>query len=121
MEPPSNTKPQPFVLSEETIAAARARANSTRNGNGVPPPKTGSTASIASDAPRAYKPRLQARAPAVADAATVSSRAATSDLADFFKNSAPPEPPVSRAPVKKEEEKKSRKFWSRKKTYGDLP
>ncbi|CAE6996608.1 hypothetical protein PTNB85_04959 [Pyrenophora teres f. teres] len=119
MEPPTNTKPQPFVLSEETIAAARARANSARNGNSVPPPKTGSSASIASEAPRAYKARLQPRAPAVADAATMSSRTATSDLADFFKNSAPPEPPVSRAPVK--EEKKSRKFWSRKKTYGDLP
>jgi len=123
MEPPTNSKPQPFVLSEETIAAARARANASnpsasRNGNNVLPV---SSTYVASDAPRAYKPRLQARAPAVADAATMSSRTATSDLADFFKNSGPPEPPVSRAPVKKEEEKKSRKFWSRKKTYGDLP
>ena len=121
MEPPTNSKPQPFMLSEETIAAARARANATRNGNSVPPPNPASSTQVTSDTPRAYKPRLQPRAPAVADAATMSSRTATSDLADFFKNSGPPEPPVSRAPVKKEEEKKSRKFWSRKKTYGDLP
>jgi hypothetical protein len=115
------------MLSQETIAAAKARANAsnstlssnniaTRNG----PSQYGaiSSTSVASDAHRAYKPRLQARAPAVADPRT--SKTATSDLADFLRNSGPPEPlPVVKK--EKEEEKKSRKFWRSKKTYGDLP
>jgi hypothetical protein len=127
MDPPSTSKPQPFMLSEETIAAAKARANSsnstlsstqtaTRNG----PYGAISSTSVASDAHRAYKPRLQARAPAVSDVR--SSRSATSDLADFLRNSGPPELPVSSPAVgAKEEEKKSRRFWRSKKTYGDLP
>jgi hypothetical protein len=129
MDPPSNNKPQPFMLSEETIAAAKARASTsnstlsstqTATRNGATPFGTVSSTSIASDAPRAYKPpRLQTRAPAVGEIR--SSKSATSDLADFLRNSGPPEPPVS-YPVKKEEEKKkSMKFWNRKKTYGDLP
>jgi hypothetical protein len=128
MDPPNNNKPQPFMLSEETIAAAKARANTsnstlsstqTATRNGVMPFGTVSSTSIASDAPRAYKPpRLQVRAPAVGE---VRSKSATSDLADFLRNSGPLEPPVT-YPVKKEEEKKkSMKFWNRKKTYGDLP
>jgi hypothetical protein len=117
MEPPTTSKPQPFMLSEETIAAARARVNASKsapgNGNG-----NGNMA-MASDATRSYKPRLQARAPASGDARGTTARTATSDLADFLMNSGPPEPPVTRAPVK--EEKKSRKFWRSKKTYGDMP
>ncbi|KAH9864256.1 hypothetical protein J1614_010190 [Plenodomus biglobosus] len=140
MEPPSNSKPQPFMLSEETIAAARARAaasntslsssNSTmRNGTG-PGFGTISASSLSSDAPRAYKPRLQARAPAASDArAGGGSRTATSDLADFLRDSGPdvPRPRNASPPVpfgKVPEEKKSRKFWRSKKnekTYGDLP
>lgn len=123
MEPPSNNKPQPFMLSEETIAAARASANQSSSSlgsnntvvrNGAGPSQYGNTssASIASDAPRAYKPRLQARA-APAPGVT---RTGTSELADFLKNSGPPSPP---APIKKEEEKKSRKFWRSKKSNGD--
>jgi hypothetical protein len=129
MDPPSTSKPQPFMLSEETIAAAKARANSsnstlsstqTATRNGPTAYGTISTTSVASDAPRAYKPRLQARAPAVSDVR--SSKSATSDLADFLRNSGPTEPPApSRAIGMKEEGKKSRKFWRSKKTYGDLP
>jgi hypothetical protein len=129
MDPPTTSKPQPFMLSQETIAAAKARANAsnstlssthtaTRNG----PSSYGaiSSTSVASDAPRAYKPRLQAREPAVGDVR--SSKTATSELADFLRNSGPPEPPMTSPAVgKKEEEKKSRKFWRSKKTYGDLP
>ncbi|KAF2830848.1 hypothetical protein CC86DRAFT_316468 [Ophiobolus disseminans] len=115
MDPPSDSKPQPFMLSEETIAAAKARANASNSTlsstqtvtrNGTSPYGGNSSTSVASDAPRAYKPRLQARAPAVADVRN--SKSATSDLADFLRNSGPPEPPVT-YPVKKEEEKKSRK------------
>ncbi|EUC50004.1 hypothetical protein COCMIDRAFT_1201 [Bipolaris oryzae ATCC 44560] len=124
MEPPSVSKPQPFMLSEETIAAARARANSAKsqpyNGHGSAHPGSLTSTSITSDAARSYKPRLQARAPASGDARGGGARTGTSDLADFLMNSGPPEPPVIRAPPVKEE-KKSRKFWRSKKTYGDLP
>lgn len=127
MDPPTTSKPQPFMLSEETIAAAKARASAsnstlssshTATRNGASQFGAISSTSVASDAPRAYKPRLQARAPAVGDVR--SSKSATSDLADFLRNSGPPEPPVT-YPVRKEEEKKSRKFWRSRKTYGDLP
>jgi hypothetical protein len=127
MDPPSTSKPQPFMLSEETIAAAKARASAsnstlsstqTATRNGVGSFGAISSTSVASDAPRAYKPRLQVRAPAAGDMR--SSKSATSDLADFLRNSGPPEPPMA-FPIKKEEAKKSRKFWNRKKTYGDLP
>jgi hypothetical protein len=129
MDPPSTSKPQPFMLSPETIAAAKARATAststlssthtaTRNG-------ALSSTSVASDAPRAYKPRLQARAPAVAD--TRAGKTSTSDLADFLRNSGPPEPPVM-TPANgrangngKQEERKRGRFWRSKKTYGDLP
>lgn len=125
MDPPSTSKPEPFMLSPETIAAAKARANASNSTlSSTTTPRNGtsqhgaiSSTSIASDAPRAYKPRLQARAPAVAESRT-SSKTATSDLADFLKNSGPLEPI---APVVRKEEKKSRKFWKRGKTYGDLP
>jgi hypothetical protein len=133
MEPPSTSKPQPFMLSEETIAAARARAaassnpslsstSTTRNTNN---PANSSAAppfgSISSSSGGSHKPRLQARAPASAgDVRSGASRTATSDLADFLKNSGPPElPPMQQG--KKEEEKKSKRFWRRGKTYGDLP
>jgi hypothetical protein len=123
MDPPSTSKPEPFMLSPETIAAAKARANASNStlSSTTTGPRNGygaiSSTSVASDAPRAYKPRLQARAPAVADMR--SSKTATSDLADFLKNSGPPEPSVPNPVV--EEKKKSRKFWRREKTYGDLP
>lgn len=134
MDPPTTNKPQPFMLSQETIAAARARATASnsslsssnttnRNTNGAVPFGTVSSASVSSDAPRAYKPRLQARAPVVGDARTGMGKTATSDLANFLRNSVPPEPVMSPANGRKEEEKKSssRKFWRSKKTYGDLP
>lgn len=121
MEPPSVSKPQPFMLSEETIAAARARVNASKSApqNGYGSTQPGSTYK-APDSARSNKPRLQARAPATGEVRGPSARTATSDLADFLMNSGPPEPPVTRAaPVK--EEKKSRKFWRSKKTYGDMP
>jgi hypothetical protein len=134
MEPPTNSKPQPFVLSDETIAAAKARASTsnstlsssnttTRNGHHSPNSQFGaiSATAVASDAPRAYKPRLQARSPAANDGPR-GGKAATSDLADFLRNSGPPEPVMpSPGIARKEDEKRSRKFWKRGKTYGDLP
>jgi hypothetical protein len=130
MDPPSTSKPQPFMLSEETIAAAKARANSsnstlsstqTATRNGPTAYGTISTTSVASDAPRAYKPRLQARAPAVSSDVR-SSKSATSDLADFLRTSGPPEPLAPSPTIgTKDDGKKSRKFWRSKKTYGDLP
>ncbi|KAI4624752.1 hypothetical protein J4E83_004428 [Alternaria metachromatica] len=153
MEPPSTSKPQPFMLSEETIAAARARAAASSNpslssatstprnnyGNGNnhnnSTPAFGSISSSNNSASH-NKPRLQARAPAVADNIRGGggggggggsgfggggSRTATSDLADFLKNSGPPEMPEPRQQGRKEEEKKSKRFWRRGKTYGDLP
>ncbi|KAH8725003.1 hypothetical protein GQ44DRAFT_616877 [Phaeosphaeriaceae sp. PMI808] len=115
MDPPSNNKPQPFMLSEETIAAAKARANTsnstlssahTATNNTVPSYGAISSTSIASDAPRAYQPRLQARAPSGGDPRV--GKTATSDLADFLRNSGPPEPAMPTPPVaRKEEEKKT--------------
>lgn len=124
MDPPSNSQPQPFALNEQSIAAARARATSNsspassttapRNG----PVVTGLSSSISSDAPRAYKPKLQARAPAVGH----NGRSATSDLADFLRESGPPDVPQGQngnaqfSATKKDEDKKSFKFWKRGKS-----
>jgi hypothetical protein len=51
------------------------------------------------------------------------SRTATSDLADFLKNSGPPEPVVQTR--REEVPEKKKRFWQRGKssgkTYGDLP
>ncbi|KAF1911481.1 hypothetical protein BDU57DRAFT_461510 [Ampelomyces quisqualis] len=122
MDPPSNSKPQPFMLSQETIAAAKARANASNStlSSSNPATRNGSSTTGASDAHRAHNPRLQARAPAVVDLRS-SSKTATDDLADFLRNSGPPEPPMTNPQVKREEEKRSRRFWRSKKTYGDLP
>ena len=144
-EPPpsesSASKPQPFVLSPETIAAAKARANgsnsslsssatATRNfgavsgaKNGAAPP-LGFPTSSGGEAVRAHKPKVASRvAPVVGD---MRSRTATSDLADFLRDSGPPEPVRPPPGARKEEEKKkssNMKFWrkNREKTYGDLP
>jgi hypothetical protein len=129
MDPPSNSKPEPFMLSPETIAAAKARANANASNSTLASSGTArngstnygaiSSTSVASEAHRAYKPRLQARAPAVGE---IRSKTATSELADFLRNSGPPEMPMNANAGKKEEEqKKSRKFWRSKKTYGDMP
>lgn len=144
MEPPSNTTagaPQPFLLSQDTIAKARARAaagkssssstlsstnNTQRNPSGVPSSSSyGQLSAIGSDAPRAYKPRLQARAPEIGNPRTGPGRTGTSELADFLRDSGPPEP-VGRPQLSRKEsnggEEKKKRFWSRsKKTYGDLP
>lgn len=138
MDPPSTSTPQPFLLSQETIAAAKARAatatasNSTlsssstavpiRNGTTTGFPYNGNgntTTSIGSDAPRAYKPKLQARTPALGSptGGSMSGRTATSDLADFLRNSGPPEPtPTPNANGGKNggEEKKRMRFWRRR-------
>jgi hypothetical protein len=134
MDPPSgggaaNSKPQPFLLSEETIAAARARANANKTASSNPSLSSGATPAFGSisSSHTAAKPRLQARAPAVAGdiRGGGGSRTATSDLADFLKNSGPPEELMR---PKKEEAvapEKKKRFWSRNKdrgkTYGDLP
>ena len=141
MEPSANSAPQPFLLSPETVAAAKARAarNSTQPPPSVSPsgpaprapmnarPGKGPSAqpaiisnSITSNAPRSHKPRLQAREAATAENRN---RSATNDLADFLRNSGPPEPsaPAPGSTIRKEESKRgSTKFW-RKKTYPDMP
>lgn len=128
-EPLVNSQPQPFILSQSTIAAAKARANANssplstqnpllRNGSSL----SGNTSmNITSNAPRAYKPRMQARTPSM-DEPPRGSRTGTSDLADFLRDSAPPEP-IKPSPMtaRKDEEKKSRRFWRSKKSYGDMP
>ena len=126
MEPATENKPQPFRLSEETIAAARARAaasntsvassnTATRNGN-VPNYGATSSTSISSDAPRAYKPKLQARDPAAGEARGLAGKTGTSDLADFLRNSGPPEASAASSVASKGEERKSssRKFWKKR-------
>lgn len=142
MEPPSNSPPKAFMLSPETIAAAKARAAAQKNGaNGHPHANTSSSttsasrngmngrtgptqanisANITPNAPRGgYKPKLQARG---AHSEPQRGRSATNDLADFLRNSGPPEPPAPApgATIRKEEKPSKAKFW-RKKTYGDLP
>lgn len=142
MEPPSNSQPQAFMLSPETIAAAKAKAaaqkgganghshsNSftasgvTRNGSNVRAgaPQANNPANFPSKAPQSgYKPKLQARG---ATSEPRAGRSATNDLADFLRNSGPPEPPAPApgATIRKEEGKPSKaKFW-RKKTYPDMP
>jgi hypothetical protein len=126
MDPPSTSKPQPFMLSEQTIAAARARASAKTSTSSLASSQTatrnGVGAASASSVNGPAKQRLQARAPAVAEARATTAKTATSELADFLKNSGPPEMPVKRREeeVNKKEEKR-RRFWQRGRTYGDLP
>jgi hypothetical protein len=131
---PSTGKPQPFMLSQETIAAAKARANSSNSslsssatatrGNGAAPPM-GFPTSSGGISVQAHKPKVAARTPPVVGDVR-SNRTATSDLADFLRDSGPPEPVRPPPGARKEEEKKkssNMKFWrkNREKTYGDLP
>ncbi|KAF2643603.1 hypothetical protein P280DRAFT_256941 [Massarina eburnea CBS 473.64] len=145
MEPSTDSKPEAFVLSPETIAAAKAKArvraatsggltshtanmsSPTNSRNGKTPSAQPTTISpnARSGAPRAHMPRLQARGASTSEPRIAKS--ATNDLADFLMNSGPPEPPMGRgapAPggtIRKEEGKRSAaKFW-RKKTYPDMP
>ena len=74
---------------------------------------------------QAHKPKVAARTPPVVGDVR-SNRTATSDLADFLRNSGPPEPVGPPPGARREEEKKkssNMKFWrkNREKTYGDLP
>ncbi|KAJ4359801.1 uncharacterized protein N0V89_000357 [Didymosphaeria variabile] len=143
MEPPSNSPPQAFKLSPETIAAAKARAatqkgganghshtnsltssnSASRNGmNGrTGAPQANTPTSVTSNPPRGgYKPKLQARG---ATSDPHAGRSSTNDLADFLRNSGPPESPAPApgATIRREESKPSKaKFW-RKKTYPDMP
>lgn len=143
MEPTSNSPPKAFMLSPETIAAAKARAAANKGGaNGhshtssltssSAAPKTGIngrtgapqaniSTPVTFNPPRAgYKPKLQARG---ATSDPRAGRSATNDLADFLRNSGPPEPPAPApgATIRREESKSSKaKFW-RKKTYPDMP
>lgn len=120
IDPPPTSKPQPLILSEQTIAAAKARANSLSNSSPSSATAMRNGAAAAPDANRAQRSHSQLRAPAVADMRAKST--ATSDLADFLRNSGPPEMPA--APARKEapvEQEKKRRFWRSKKTYPDLP
>jgi hypothetical protein len=121
-DPPSTSAPQPFMLSDETIAKARAKARLNASNPSLASSGYGAVSTVASDAPRAYKPRLQARAPAVAPDIRSVSKTPTSDLADFLRNSGPPEPVVrNEGKGGKDGEEKKRRFWRRGKTYGDMP
>ncbi|KAF2659907.1 hypothetical protein K491DRAFT_590199 [Lophiostoma macrostomum CBS 122681] len=121
MEPPSSQAPQPLHLSEATVAAAKARAANNLSNSSLPSSSSSTTATrngassratrnasaqpalissnITSDAPRAHKPKLQARAAGAQDGRV--GRSTTNDLADFLRTSGPPEPaappPVIRA------------------------
>ncbi|CAN9371419.1 unnamed protein product [Alternaria alternata] len=125
MDPPggaSSAKPQPFLLSEETIAAARARAAAGQNGS-----NPSSSNLPASRNGNGCKPvplllwEMQGRGMGAMGGG--GSRTATSDLADFLKNSGPPEPVVQTR--REEVPEKKKRFWQRGKssgkTYGDLP
>ncbi|KAF2003672.1 hypothetical protein P154DRAFT_79976 [Amniculicola lignicola CBS 123094] len=139
MEPPSNNNPQPLLLDPAVVAAAKARVaamNSSaasipssttssataRNGssvrnNGPTSPPSQAPPSIRPEARGAMqqqKPRLQARG-ALARESTPG-RSDTNDLADFFRTSGPPEPPAPApgATIKKEEGRKSTRFWRKK-------
>ncbi|KAF2276739.1 uncharacterized protein EI97DRAFT_450048 [Westerdykella ornata] len=134
-DPPPSNNPQPLLLDKETLAAAKARAASAASNHSASASissatasQTGSTrrapsvqqsiisTSISSDAPGVIppRPRLQAK-PAGAREAIVG-RSGTSDLADFLRNSGPPEPrapPV--AEQRREQPKKSNaRFWRKK-------
>ncbi|KAF2130483.1 hypothetical protein P153DRAFT_314427 [Dothidotthia symphoricarpi CBS 119687] len=109
MDPPSTSKPQPFMLSQEAIAAAKARANSSSNSS------VSSSATAIPDATRGHQPsRVQTRAPAIVD--TRARNTATSDLADFLRNSGPAELPASAKKDVPAEPEKKRRFWRSKKT-----
>lgn len=129
--PPVNNNPQPLRLSPATLAAAKAKAASA-NGSGhvnIASPTNGTPLSPGARGaqnrpesplqpnrvPQSFKPRLAARGPAVARE-PMSSRSATSDLADFLRNSGPPPEPVRREPPKEEKKEKrgAARFWRKK-------
>ena len=125
MDPPSNNEPKPLILSGEAVAAARARLpiNGGSPANGMSTgtvPKNGvsqqagkvplQTPQTFPPSQRGQGPRNQARMAGARDATI--SRSATNDLADFLRNSGPPEPIAPRAPLQKEESK--RRFWRKK-------
>ncbi|KAF2874412.1 hypothetical protein BDV95DRAFT_604594 [Massariosphaeria phaeospora] len=143
MEPPPASEPQPLLLNGAAIAAARARAQNSANppAAGAPPPghsmrngasprsspyaphthsASSSSATATSTAPKAYKPRFQARGDIGND--TRAQRSATNDLADFLRTSGPPEPMVSPAATtppgsehrKNEGRRLDVRFWRRK-------
>ena len=146
MEPPTSTDPKPLLLTGATVDAVRARAVANKSASNSSLPSTSSSvtairngsvrgnrsgaaqsavvsSSVTSDAPRAHKPKLQARAAGTRDARA--GRSATNDLADFLRTSGPPEPtaPAPDATIRKEDTKRSNsRFWRRKeRTYPDLP
>lgn len=141
MEPPSNSPPKAFMLSPETIAAAKARAAAQKPGtnghshsnsltsqsstfrsgmNGrTGPMQANITTNVTSNPRGGYRAKPQARG---ATNEPRAGRSATNDLADFLRSSGPPEPPAPApgATIRKEEKQSKAKFW-RKKTYGDMP
>jgi hypothetical protein len=118
MPPPSTSSPQPFLLSANTLAAAKARAANSSSSSSTTS-RANSQFGAISVASKG-KARLQARSPAVDDRRGGS---ATSDLADFLRNSGPPEREVEGPEVPRNEgEKRRLRFWRReRRTYGDLP
>ncbi|KAF2193720.1 hypothetical protein K469DRAFT_550471 [Zopfia rhizophila CBS 207.26] len=129
-EPPPGNEPKPILTNGALAAAAKARSS---NNNAILHASSSSStpavsnrnapvrlsvqpaiisSSITSEAPRAHKPKLQARAAGARDARA--GRSATNDLADFLRTSGPPEPaaPPPGATMRKEEGKRlNTKFW----------
>jgi hypothetical protein len=128
MDPPPNSEPKPLILSGAVVAAARARSESNpssspsasitspgtaRNGaaqrTGKPPAQP---IPVTMPAGPRRGPQVQARQSGAREARTVGGRSATNDLADFLRNSGPPEPRTPPAPVKEEK----RRFWRKRTT-----
>jgi hypothetical protein len=120
MDPPPSNEPKPLVLNGAVVAAARARSASnpssisssgtaTRNGasqrTGKPPAQP-----IPVTMPPRQGSEAQARQAGARAARTVNGRSATNDLADFLRNSGPPEPRSPPVPVKEEK----RRFWRKR-------
>lgn len=114
---------------EPSIASVRSATSTTA----IRPAHITSQISSNGYIPRSNKPKLEMRSAGVAKNARLDPfhSSGTSDLADFLRDSGPPEPPARRAPEPapaptvgargKPERKKGPKFWQRKATYLDMP
>ena len=122
--PPTTSSPQPFLLSPSALAAAKARAASSSSSSTTSrAPSQFGAISVASQGASSNGKgitKLQARPSAAEE------RRATSDLADFLRNTEPPEREQVEAPEvpRNEGEKRRLRFWRsgrERRTYGDLP
>jgi hypothetical protein len=127
MDPPSSNEPKPLVLNGAVVAAARARSGSNPSNSPAASVSSSGTATRNGASQRTGKapaqpvpvtmpsaprrgPQVQVRQAAAREARTVGGRSATNDLADFLRNSGPPEPSLPPVPVKEEK----RRFWRKR-------